>query len=126
MSENGRTPLLQREENSFENHLYEGDGNSRAMYKDTSHSTLSRSFSAESGQYGGGAAISYHNICYSITTKEKGVKTEKEIIKNLRWDLSHNFHLIRRPAKLSPSQSGMPVVRCTINFQLICNFGLAI
>ena len=93
MSNNGRTPLLQREENSFENHLYEGDGNSRAICKDTSHSTLSWSFSAESGQYaGGGAVISYHDICYSIRTKQKGIKKEKQIIRNLRWAIIWNYN----------------------------------
>lgn len=86
MSSNGRTPLLQKEETSFENRDEE-EANSRAMYKHSIHSSFSRSFSAESGQFGaGGAVISYHDICYSISTKEKGVTKEKPIIKHLRCE----------------------------------------
>ena len=93
MTDNGKTPLLQAKENSFENQGEEED-NSGAMYKHASNSTISRSFSAESGQFGDGAVISYHDICYSIETKEKGVRREKQIIKNLRWELSVSMILL--------------------------------
>lgn len=84
MTSSEKTPLLQSAENVLGSH-HEVNNTPHAVQKNASHSTLSRSFSNESGQFGG-AVISYHDICYSITTKQKGVKTERKIIKNLRWD----------------------------------------
>ena len=84
MSSNGRTPLLHAEENSFDR---EEDNADNFQVKHVSNSSLNRSFSAESGQFGDGAIISYHDLCYSVRTKVRGVKTEKQIIKNLRCNL---------------------------------------
>ena len=82
MSISGRTPLLYAQENSF-------DGEEDAAI--TSHNHVSQSFSAESGEFGGGAVISYHDISYSVKTKVRGVQTEKQIIKNLRCDIRMSF-----------------------------------
>ena len=86
ISSNEETPLLGTEQTTFKNHR----ACDTPMYDDKpmEHSQLSQSFSDDSDQQGGEAVISYHNICYSITTKEKGVKKEREIIKNLRWECS--------------------------------------
>ncbi|KAK2560544.1 Broad substrate specificity ATP-binding cassette transporter ABCG2, partial [Acropora cervicornis] len=73
------------------------------MYDDKpmEQSQLSQSFSDDSDQLGREAVISYHNICYSITTKEKGVKKEREIIKNLSGLVEPGLNAI-----LGPTGSG--------------------
>ena len=80
MSANEKTPLLQNEANSFEAHDASSHNGARSfghVGKDSS------SLSSGSGPKAG-SLISYHDICYKITTKVNGVKTEKEIIKHLR------------------------------------------
>ena len=82
ISNNEKTPLLGTEQPTLENHrtcdvpVYEN--------KPNGPSPLSRSFSTDSNQFGSTAVISYHNICYSVATKQKGIKKERQIIKNLR------------------------------------------
>lgn len=84
ISSNEQTPLLGTEQTALKNHR--ACDMPMSDDKPMDHSQLSQSFSDDSDQLGKEAVISYHNICYSITTKEKGVKKEREIIKNLRWE----------------------------------------
>ena len=82
ISNDEKTPLLGTEQPTLENHrtcdvpVYEN--------KPNGPSPLSRSFSTDSNQFESTAVISYHNICYSVATKQKGIKKERQIIKNLR------------------------------------------
>ncbi|XP_068705130.1 broad substrate specificity ATP-binding cassette transporter ABCG2-like [Montipora foliosa] len=82
ISSNEKTPLLGTEHPTLENHRT----HDVPVYdtKPNGPSPLSRSFSTDSNQFGSTTVISYHNICYSVTTKEKGIKKERQIIKNLR------------------------------------------
>lgn len=99
ISSNEETPLLGTEQTTFKNHRR----CDTPMYDDKpmEHSQLSQSFSDDSDQQGREAVISYHNICYSITTKEKGVKKEREIIKNLSGLVEPGLNAI-----LGPTGSG--------------------
>ena len=88
---NGKTPLLLVQENPFDGEEKCHSDSARQKHITVSNSKSSfigsRSFSAESesSQFGDGATlISYHDVGYTVYTKEKGIKTEKHIIKNLR------------------------------------------
>lgn len=87
---NGKTPLLHAHENPFDGEEKCQSDSARQKHITVSNSKssfISRSFSAESesSQFGDGATlISYHDVGYTVYTKEKGIKTEKHIIKNLR------------------------------------------
>ncbi|XP_068750972.1 broad substrate specificity ATP-binding cassette transporter ABCG2-like [Montipora capricornis] len=56
---------------------------------------------SNSNQFGSTTVISYHNICYSVTTKEKGIKKERQIIKNLSGLVQPGLNAI-----LGPTGSG--------------------
>ncbi|KAJ7372887.1 ATP-binding cassette sub- G member 2 [Desmophyllum pertusum] len=93
----GRTPLFHAEENCFENQ-HEAEDNTAC--KHVGRRSMSFSSSTESG-HDSGTVISYHNICYSINTKVKGVNTKKQIIKNLSGIMQPGLNAI-----LGPTGSG--------------------
>ncbi|XP_068691451.1 broad substrate specificity ATP-binding cassette transporter ABCG2-like isoform X2 [Montipora foliosa] len=99
ISSNEKTPLLGTEHPTLENHRT----HDVPVYdtKPNGPSPLSQSFSTDSNQFGSTTVISYHNICYSVTTKEKGIKKERQIIKNLSGLLQPGLNAI-----LGPTGSG--------------------
>ncbi|XP_068750941.1 broad substrate specificity ATP-binding cassette transporter ABCG2-like [Montipora capricornis] len=99
ISSNEKTPLLGTEHPTLENHRT----HDVPVYdtKPNGPSPLSRSFSTDSSQFGSTAVISYHNICYSVTAKEKGIKKERQIIKNLSGLVQPGLNAI-----LGPTGSG--------------------
>ncbi|XP_068691282.1 broad substrate specificity ATP-binding cassette transporter ABCG2-like [Montipora foliosa] len=99
ISSNEKTPLLGTEHPTLENHRT----HDVPVYdtKPNGPSPLSRSFSTDSSQFGSTTVISYHNICYSVTTKEKGIKKERQIIKNLSGLVQPGLNAI-----LGPTGSG--------------------
>ncbi|XP_068738261.1 broad substrate specificity ATP-binding cassette transporter ABCG2-like [Montipora capricornis] len=99
ISSNEKTPLLGTEQPTLENHRT----HDVPVYdtKPNGPSPLSRSFSTDSNQFGSTTVISYHNICYSVTTKEKGIKKERQIIKNLSGLVQPGLNAI-----LGPTGSG--------------------
>ncbi|XP_068752637.1 broad substrate specificity ATP-binding cassette transporter ABCG2-like isoform X1 [Montipora capricornis] len=99
ISSNEKTPLLGTEHPTLENHRT----HDVPVYdtKPNGPSPLSRSFSTDSNQFGSTTVISCHNICYSVTTKEKGIKKERQIIKNLSGLVQPGLNAI-----LGPTGSG--------------------
>lgn len=97
---NGKTPLLHAQENPSDGEEKCHSESARQKHITVSNSKssfISRSFSAESesSQFGDGATlISYHDVGYTVYTKEKGIKTEKHIIKNLRCNHDLVFNQI--------------------------------